>query len=397
LKANGNALASLTSDDYSDLQFLKEKIGSRRLVQLGESGHGVAEFNDIKVRLIKFLHQEMGFEVIAFESGFYECFQADRGADSLSAEQFMYECPFGVWHTWEVIPLFEYIKSTQATERPLILAGFDTQRSSWLGNRNRADFLEGVIEPVDPGLAQEVRVLEGVFDSLYAAEGGWIENLANHADTLRSQYEAVLEFFDSHEGELKLTFADDPLTPLAARQTIWTILRRIDLAETRRIGECSYTEVRDEGMAGNVSYLARTMYPDKKIIIWAHNFHIRHDNLAVSNSGGCRTMGGWVVNDHRAELYTVGLYMHDGFAAMNNRTTYMISPPPEGSLEAYLNQAGHDYFFLDFLSVERATAPDWIFKTILARSWGTNHLYMVPSAQYDAVLFIRTVNPPDYT
>ena len=47
-------------------------------MQLGESGHGVAEFNHAKVRLIKFLHQQMGFDVIAFESGLFECFNADR-------------------------------------------------------------------------------------------------------------------------------------------------------------------------------------------------------------------------------------------------------------------------------------------------------------------------------
>ena len=35
------------------------------------------EFNHAKVRLIKFLHQQMGFDVIAFESGLFECFNAD--------------------------------------------------------------------------------------------------------------------------------------------------------------------------------------------------------------------------------------------------------------------------------------------------------------------------------
>ena len=47
-------------------------------MQLGESGHGVREFNLAKVRLIRFLHEEMGFDVLAFESGLFECWQAER-------------------------------------------------------------------------------------------------------------------------------------------------------------------------------------------------------------------------------------------------------------------------------------------------------------------------------
>lgn len=104
LELNARSLSSLDSEDFSDLQFLKAVIGDARLVQLGESGHGVAEFDRVKVRLIKFLHQEMGFDVIAFESSIYECFQADRGADTLSAEKLMTTCIYPVWHTREVVP-----------------------------------------------------------------------------------------------------------------------------------------------------------------------------------------------------------------------------------------------------------------------------------------------------
>ena len=72
VRSNHYTVRSLTSTRTDDLQFLKKVIGNRRLVQLGESGHGVREFNIAKVRLIRFLHEEMGFDVIAFESGLFE-------------------------------------------------------------------------------------------------------------------------------------------------------------------------------------------------------------------------------------------------------------------------------------------------------------------------------------
>jgi erythromycin esterase len=80
-RANHHPIASVQTfegDTFADLQFFKTVLKDRRIVQLGESGHGVAEFNHAKVRLIKFLHQQMGFDVMAFESGLYECYNANK-------------------------------------------------------------------------------------------------------------------------------------------------------------------------------------------------------------------------------------------------------------------------------------------------------------------------------
>ena len=82
-RANHFPIASIVStpqDDFTDLRFFKDVIGERRLVQLGESGHGVGQFDSAKVRLIKFFHEQMGFDVIAFESSIYECFAANTNA-----------------------------------------------------------------------------------------------------------------------------------------------------------------------------------------------------------------------------------------------------------------------------------------------------------------------------
>ena len=113
IEENYIPIRSLTSSDFSDLQFLKPILKDRKLVQLGESGHGVSEFDMVKVRLIKFLHQEMGFDVIAFESSLFECFYANENAPDLSPMDIMRNSIFGVWHAHETLALFDYIKSTQ--------------------------------------------------------------------------------------------------------------------------------------------------------------------------------------------------------------------------------------------------------------------------------------------
>jgi len=101
-------IRSLTSENFSDLQCLKYYLMNKDLVALGESCHGTKQYSQIKVRLIKFLHEEMGFDVIAFESGLYECFYTNEniqelsGLDAIKNSIFYY-----VWGTPDVLDLFD--------------------------------------------------------------------------------------------------------------------------------------------------------------------------------------------------------------------------------------------------------------------------------------------------
>ena len=57
------------SGDDADLAFLDEVTAGKQIVLLGENGHGIAEHNEIRVRMIRYLHRRLGFRVLAFESG----------------------------------------------------------------------------------------------------------------------------------------------------------------------------------------------------------------------------------------------------------------------------------------------------------------------------------------
>jgi hypothetical protein len=63
-------------EDFADLEPLRWAIGDARIVQLGEQSHQDGATFHAKARLIKFLHQKMGFDVLAVESGLYDCRKA---------------------------------------------------------------------------------------------------------------------------------------------------------------------------------------------------------------------------------------------------------------------------------------------------------------------------------
>ncbi len=81
---------------------------------------------------------------------------------------------------------------------------------------------------------------------------------------------------------------------------------------------------------------------------------------------------------------------------MNDRSIYTISPANKDSLEAICYQARCKYLFVDMLFQKESEGNSWMFTTIEAKSWGLYSHFMVFRDQYDGILFIHTVNPPDY-
>lgn len=392
-----STVESFDGDTFEDLQFFKTILGTRRLVQLGESGHGVAEFNHAKVRLIKFLHEQMGFDVVAFESGLFECYNAGFNAATNPALTTMRNCIFGVWHTNEVLQLFEYIRSTQGTAHPLRLAGFDTQISSGAGIATRPAFFRSVISVIDAARGERAQTSDQGFIQEYQAQRQIFAK--NNQAALTEFYGGLELFFQEHRDRLKAHYGDNP-APLIAERSAWSMLRFMEQlrASVDRPTDFWSAEsggaIRDFGMANNLTFLANDLYPGRKIMIWAHNFHIRHANAATASQQP--TMGQWIRERFRNELYTIGLYMDRGTAAQNNRTVYSINPGAVNSMEWVMANAGSPLLFMDFLHHPRVAGNSWVFEPTTQRDWGTNPFSMVPRDQYDGVLFIDRVKAPSY-
>lgn len=81
-------------------------VGERRVLQLGESGHGMAETYRLKMELVRELHQQHGFDVLAVEGGLAECWVAAQHLGEWSAEQSMQACFWDAWASEEAAALF---------------------------------------------------------------------------------------------------------------------------------------------------------------------------------------------------------------------------------------------------------------------------------------------------
>ena len=392
-KKNSVPIESLSSDNFIDLHFLQELIGDKTIVQLGESSHGVKEFNQIRVRIIKYLHEKMGFNIIAFESGLFECYNSNKRY-SQSPRNMMEAAIFSVWKTEEVLELFKYIIETRETNKPLLLAGFDFQMSGdWT---ERSHMLEELASIIDQNFARELYKT----DSLFA-----VKKKPNDIDAMRKYvfdnqiglkriYSHLEMLIDTNMPELTDKYQSNPMIPLFAHQIAVSMLDYIDFW----LDEENEMSIRDRAMADNVDFLKRVVYPDQKIIIWAHNLHIRHNNVQLEQDAynKIKSMGGWLHERYSEELYTIGLYMYKGQGAYVNREVYDVKSHSPNSLESILHSTGYESCFVDLKHQEIVEGNEWMATKILTKTWGLEDLRMIPKNQYDAIILIDSVSPPDY-
>lgn len=347
-----------TDEDFRDLEPLAKAIGSAQVIQLGEPGHGAGTSFAAKVRLIKFLHQRMGFDVLVWESGMYdvELSQAGmRGSDAAVAA-----ARRGIFRLWsdseEVRPLFEYIKVSQTTTHPLDMAGFDLQVTA-----------DGSVERFASQLRAFIQALEqaGIRDEMTALAD---QALAARARLFSSKFESDADVASLDQAAQRLLDHLDtpPFREVHdAKSIAWMKLWIANMqADARLRHDAQHTSGPDAGRESrrdsrnfeNLRWLIREGYPGRKFIIWAHNVHVmkayyssdfRTVHLAPQ-AGDMKTTGVFLTDWLGKQVYTIGMTAYQGKDALvTGGAATVIGPAPADSLEGRLHDLGHPFAFLD--------------------------------------------------
>jgi erythromycin esterase len=395
LKDEAVALRSITpgDDDFSDLAPLRSILADKRVVILGETSHGDGATFLAKTRLVQFLHRELGFDVLAFESGFYDCRQAwKRIQAGDDPEQAFRQSVFPIWtQNVQVQPLIAYFAAAARTPRPLELAGVDSQFTGEMSQR----FLLGELTrlagaaglPAEEWSARVAGPLANLVEGRYEYEG--IPSPATRTDFLKA--------IDELAGRLR-----NPGTEIAEKD-FW--LRFLE--STRQLGTQSWATdwkrplmedsdgfaVRDRVMGENLAWLARHPFAGRKIIVWAASFHGARevDEIDVPSPVHMQLfrtfqpMGAVARRELGEELYSVAALSYQGQYRGRNQVIELMRPS-EGSLEDLFHRTGLPHAFLD-LSRPRSL-PGWLRDPTIARAMGYKEMKAPWGRVFDGLLYI---------
>ncbi|MEO7047847.1 MAG: erythromycin esterase family protein, partial [Ferruginibacter sp.] len=142
---------------YADLSYLAEAIKNVRVVMLGEQDHGDGTTFLAKTRIVKFLHEKLGYNVLAFESDFLSVNLAWSQVEEkkISVKEAINRNIYPVWtNCSQCDGLFKYIEAISGTPDPLKLTGFDNQLTGVTGYLNIKNILLDSIKHYDPAFLE---------------------------------------------------------------------------------------------------------------------------------------------------------------------------------------------------------------------------------------------------
>jgi len=437
---------SAADEDFSDLEPLSKAIGSARVVQLGEPSHGAGTGFEAKVRLVGFLHERLGFDVLVWESGLYDVRLTE--ASLRAGESPQKAAQRGIFSIWsasaEVSPLFDYVKASQATTRPIEMAGFDLQFTSDECFDHFADDLRSFVYVLpDTNLRDEASRLVDHAIAAYKAIRGRIETRRRknaQADAARLTQQARATMLSAWEEQDAPNFRNDRQQLLENADRLLAILREkrpqflqshgarqvdfikhvtanmrsegLDLYDVmgpdRPAGTSAFSarlEVenrRDAVNAGNLRWLIEEVYAGRKVIVWAHNAHVMnayygsdwHTVYVAPHADTMKPMGVFLNEWLEGQLYTIVMTTYegqDGWVGAPAPTT--VPPAPDGSIEERIHRLGKAYVFIDLRSLKgNAKHPLHSVQQMRLPKYETNTLHDLTQVA-DGLLYIDRMAP----
>jgi erythromycin esterase-like protein len=263
-------------DAPETLDALMEKIGDARIVMLGEASHGTHEYYIWRARLSKRLIEEKGFNFIAVEGDWPDCYRVNRYVKNLSGSgssapevlQCFNRWPTWMWANWEIVSLVEWMHKHNRNKPLNERAGFyglDVY-SLW----ESLDELKKYLVHKDP---ETYQVAENAFKCFepYSPEGQAYAR-ASYRSPISCEDE-VIDLLSEVRRKMPL-YNTDPEAVFNAEQNAMVTADAEKYYRTMVRGNALSWNVRDQHMYDTLDRLLKFHGKGAKAIVWEHNTHI---------------------------------------------------------------------------------------------------------------------------
>jgi len=362
--------------ENSDFSYLEPILKDKRLVMLGEMTHGDGATFLLKTNVIKYLHEELGYNVLALEDGMYDFlkWRNERKNGETTFDAIYETMPYQWSKAKEMQNLFDYLKS----HPELVFTGFDSSGAL-------SDELLYEIDSIAGGLGIKVY-------------GGFPEDfqvLKEHRGSKRPNKSRVEMF------QKTLRLISDSLSTLDCKNCDFWI-HTIDGLRIQANAWWDFSDdskrswwnqnCRDSAMARNVSWLLNEKFAGEKMIIWAANFHVAKDVSNIPSSKYFRveetqTMADYLEPQLEDNMYSIGTISYTGeYLISGENRIQKIREKPKRSIEYDLEDK-YENAFIDFSASKdfgKFNMSGIVHYLSQKTDWTLN---------FDGVLFIKKMTP----
>jgi erythromycin esterase-like protein len=265
VQENAIEISSINPDstNFLDLEEIGNAIGDSKVVMLGEQDHGDAPTYLAKTRLIKYLHDKKGFNVLAFESDFFSMnYDWDLVKNGkMNIDTFILSNIYPIWTQCDACKelFYQYIPSTQKTDKPLQLTGFDNQ----IFSKNLFPILDSILQNINIPITRTSEYKSQIFPLITS----WYKYSRQKDSDTTNQ---IIGYLSEIKNQMLRKVPSDNFWVMVVENVIQENIQFQNIEKD--YWESSNT--RDKQMALNLKWLNEVKYSKDKIIVWAHNYHI---------------------------------------------------------------------------------------------------------------------------
>jgi protein-L-isoaspartate(D-aspartate) O-methyltransferase len=370
-----DAADSFSSIEAADLNPLMDRIGSARIVLLGEATHGTSEFYRMRERITRDLITKKGFRFIAIEADWPDAARVDH-----YVRHFQYppsewtafaRFPTWMWRNTEVHDFVSWLRKYNGTvERSERVAfhGLDLY-SLYDSIRSVLNYLD----ELDPNSARVARERYGCLTPWqrdpatygHAALTGSYPKCESHVVRALTDLLAKRQAYAEHDGERFLD-AEQNARLVANAERYYRIMY---------YGSRASWNLRDSHMFATLKNLLAFHGPDSKAVVWAHNSHVGNAEATEMAARGEHNLGQLCRKAFGAQAYLVGFGTHSGTVAAASKwdgpmEIKTVRPALPRSYEQMCHATGLARFMLSLRSRDDLYGPSGLGKERLERAIG---------------------------
>jgi erythromycin esterase-like protein len=396
------AIHPIDSKNYTDpnqFAFLNSTLNGVEVVSLGESIHLTHEFPLVRLGIIRYLNEKMGFHVLAMEGSAEDIWVAqDRflnsphtSEDAADSQQGL----FGLWNTPEVRQLFEYEAASWSSANPFYVTAYDIQPGSG-SNSHGAEVFRMLSERLKGYVAapQGMDVAKLMGDLTFLTHG-CNDYQAGDQPRVEKAIQDLQKWIDTAAPEVQKRFPNVPhstaLSLIPENLHASLQLCKDYSADNRN----NYKAHRDTNAAPFALEL-KAAVPGQKLILWAHVSHIFHNAEHAATSVG-EILHGTLGN----RLYTIAPFAESGGTILiyddnKDDVGYGRVHGDFGALGQRMGQLSRGDFFLDFRQTGITAGNDPMFVKPQPLWVEGTRWSLAVARDFDGIIWIRTVHSPDF-